>query len=214
MQKISLSAVIFDCDGVLIESDAVKTRAFGEIVIDEFGEQAANQLMAHHRANGGISRISKFRWFYRNIVKAPLSEEKLEDLCQRFTSHCLAAVLAVPMVPGAQECLDLLLPTHPLFIASGTPQAELQYIVSERKLTPYFTGIHGTPPEKHFLLKQILSDNNLRPSQVLMVGDASTDLDAANYCGCRFYGRGIYFADKNVPWGEDLTGLFQYLTAP
>ncbi len=212
MQKISLSAVIFDCDGVLIESDAAKTRAFGETVIDEFGELAAEQLMAHHRANGGISRISKFRWFYREIVKAPLSDEKLDSLCQRFTDLCLDTVLSVPLVPGAQQCLDLLFPGLPLFVASGTPQQELEYVLSRHNLTQYFKSIHGTPPEKHELLKQILTANHLDPAQVLMVGDASTDLDAARYNNCRFYGRGNYFADQNVPWSQDLTGLYQYLT--
>ncbi len=213
MKKISLSAVVFDCDGVLIESDAAKTRAFGETVIAEFGAQAAEQLMAHHRANGGISRISKFRWFYSEIVKAPLTDEKLDSLCQRFTAICLDTVLTVPMVPGAQECLDFLFPSIPLFVASGTPQQELEHVLGYRSLSSYFTGICGTPPEKHELLKQILTANNLDPAQVLMVGDASTDLDAARYNNCLFYGRGEYFADQNVPWSQDLRGLYQYLTS-
>ena len=74
VKKQKLSAVVFDCDGVLIESNAVKTRAFGQTVV-EFGQKAMDQLMDYHREHGGISRFKKFEWFYSEVVKAPLSDE-------------------------------------------------------------------------------------------------------------------------------------------
>lgn len=73
MEKQKLSAVVFDCDGVLIESNTVKTLAFGQTV-DEFGQKARALLMDYHREHGGISRFKKFEWFYREEVKAPLSD--------------------------------------------------------------------------------------------------------------------------------------------
>ncbi len=115
------------------------------------------------------------------------------------------------MVAGARETLDVLKGRVPIFVASGTPEKELVDILTQRGLSPYFQGIHGTPPEKEHLLEGIISTNHFAPSTVMMVGDASTDLKAAQYCGSLFYGRGESFLKDNVPWGDDLTGLSEYL---
>jgi len=211
MEKQKLSAVVFDCDGVLIESNAVKTLAFGQTVA-EFGQKAMDLLMDYHREHGGISRFKKFEWFYREVVKLPLSDEMMDTLCDRFTQLCIDAVLDAPMVPGAKKSLDLLSGRLPIFVASGTPEKELQDILIQRGLAPYFKSIHGTPPEKQYLLEWIISENGLDASKVLMVGDAVTDLKAAQYCNALFYGRGERFSGDSVPWSEDLTGLVDYLS--
>ena len=211
MEKQKLSAVVFDCDGVLIESNEVKTLAFGQTVAG-FGSKAMDRLMDYHREHGGISRFKKFEWFYREVVNAPLSDEMMKILCDRFTELCIDAVLEAPMVAGAQESLDLLSGRRPMFVASGTPEKELQDILVQRGLAPYFKGIRGTPPEKQHLLAQIISENRLDPSGVVMVGDAVTDLRAAQYCSTLFYGRGERFAEYDVPCSKDLTGLVDFLT--
>lgn len=209
--KQKLSAVVFDCDGVLIESNEIKTQAFG-LTVAEYGQKAMDQLMDYHREHGGVSRYKKFEWFYCQVVKAPLSDEMMDRLCRRFTQLCINAVLDAPMVAGAKESLDLVSGRLPMFIASGTPEKELQDILIQRGLAPYFKGIHGTPPEKQYLLERIISENRLDASEVLMVGDAATDLNAAQYCNSLFYGRGERFSHDHVPWSEDLTGLVEYLS--
>lgn len=136
----------------------------------------------------------------------------MDTLCDRFTQLCIDAVLEAPMMAGAKESLNFLSGRLPMFVASGTPEKELQDILIQRGLSPYFKGIHGTPPEKQYLLEQIISENRLDASKVLMVGDAVTDLKAAQYCNSLFYGRGEPFSEDNVPWCKDLTGLVNYLS--
>jgi len=211
MEKEILAAVVFDCDGVLIESNAVKTQAFGQTVA-EFGPEAMEGLMAYHRAHGGISRFKKFEWFYTEVLKTPLSQERMDTLCRRFSDHCMDKVLEAPMVAGARECLDALFHKLPLFVASGAPEPELRKVLEKKELARYFKGICGTPPEKQYRLEQIISENQLVSSQVLMVGDANTDYEAAQYCNTLFYGRGKQFAEMDMPWGHDLTGLLDYIS--
>lgn len=211
MEKQKLSAVVFDCDGVLIESNAAKTRAFGQTVA-EFGPEAMARLMDYHRKNGGVSRFKKFEWFFREVVGTPLSHEMMDRMCTRFTRFCMDEVLTAPMVAGAMESLTLLAGKVPLFVASGTPEKELQEVIGQRGLGMYFKGIRGTPPEKEFLLEQIIAGHRLDAPRVLMVGDAITDLRAARYCGTQFFGRGERFSMEQVPWEEDLTGLAKYLS--
>ena len=60
---MSLDCIVFDCDGVIMESVECKTRAFGRTV-ENHGPEAVAQLVEYHLAHGGVSRFEKFRWFH------------------------------------------------------------------------------------------------------------------------------------------------------
>lgn len=55
------------------------------------------------------------------------------------------------------------------------------------------TGICGTPPAKAELLKGIVRKERIDPADAVMVGDATTDSDAAEAAETLFYGRGPFF---------------------
>ena len=92
----------------------------------------------------------------------------------------------------------------------------MQAVLRERGLDQYFTSIHGSPPAKARLLAQIVASLPLAPENVLMVGDAPTDRDAAEEVGPLFYGVGPDIkpaSDTAYPWAEDLTGLNDWIAA-
>lgn len=210
MQLVEISAVVFDCDGVLIESNAVKTQAFGDTVV-EYGQDAMDRLMAYHNENGGVSRFKKFEWFFDEVIEKPLTQSGMKALCDTFHRLCFEAVVNAPLVDGAREVLEAFYGKLPMFVASGTPQPELQDVLEANGLARYFEFIAGTPPEKSFLLQNIVDKYRLVPSTVLMVGDSLTDLQAARDCKTQFYGRGKKFESENVAWGPDLTGLTRWI---
>lgn len=62
-------AVIFDFDGVIVESADIKTEAFIALY-KEHGAQAVAAAVAHHQANGGISRRKKIRHIHREHLES------------------------------------------------------------------------------------------------------------------------------------------------
>lgn len=72
-------------------------------------------------------------------------------------------------------------------------------------------GICGTPPAKAELLKGIVRKERIDPADAVMVGDATTDSDAAEAAETLFYGRGPFFENTAYPHGSDLTGLNRWL---
>ena len=67
MTKIELSkyqTLIFDCDGVLLNSNKIKTEAFYEVT-KPYGDEAAQTLKNYHILNGGVSRYQKFDFFLK-----------------------------------------------------------------------------------------------------------------------------------------------------
>ena len=69
MNKLSnYKNLIFDCDGIILNSNKIKTQAFYDVV-SIYGNKAANELKNYHIKNGGISRYKKFHYFSENIAK-------------------------------------------------------------------------------------------------------------------------------------------------
>ncbi|TMQ05879.1 MAG: HAD family hydrolase [Deltaproteobacteria bacterium] len=182
-------AVVFDFDGVILESADVKTEAFVELYA-EHGAAVVERVRAHHLANLGISRFKKFAWIAEHVLGRPLGDADSAALGERFAALALEKVLAAPFVPGAEAALAVLARAGlPRFVASGTPQDELALIVDRRGLRPVFHEVHGTPREKPEILRDVMARHELAPDQVLFVGDGMSDYKAARAAGTAFLAR-------------------------
>ena len=117
------------------------------------------------------------------------------------------------LIPGAQATLDAWHGLMPLYVCSGAPDEELKLILRERGLAGYFTAIYGSPPGKAQRLRQIVAESGFEPQEALMIGDARTDLDAAESVGTQFYGVGSELRGGTFPWSEDLTPLNAWIAA-
>lgn len=189
-------AIIFDFDGVVAESGEIKTLAFAELY-RPYGEAVVSEVVKYHTQHGGLSRYNKFRYFQQHLLNGPpLTPEEENELDQRFSELVVEAVIAAEAVPGANELIRQQAQKTPLFVASGTPEAELKIIVERRGLAPYFKQVRGAPKLKKTLIAEILADHTLKPESVLMIGDAMADYDGARANGTAFLGR-VRHGDEN-----------------
>ena len=182
-----LKAIVFDFDGTLIESADIKTAAFAEL-FRNFPDHL-EAILKYHAAYAGVSRYVKFRTIYKDILKQPLSIMEERQLGDAFSKLVFDRVRQCPLVPGAAEFLDKVAACMRCFIASGTPEGELREIVDRRGLKKYFAGIYGAPASKQEILRRICREHALSPSQMLCVGDAPSDMEAAQAEGVAFLGR-------------------------
>ena len=183
----SLEAIVFDFDGVILESAAGKGKAFLDLFSDY--PEHLEAIRAHHLANLGVSRFEKFEWIYGNLLERPLSEAESRELGRRYSELVFETTVASPFVPGALELLESLVGRSPLFVASATPQAELEAVIQRRGIDRFFTGVHGSPPAKPRLLAEIIETGGFDAERVLMIGDGVSDLEAARHAGCLFLAR-------------------------
>ncbi|MDR1776322.1 MAG: HAD hydrolase-like protein [Desulfovibrio sp.] len=205
-----IQCLVFDCDGVILDSVPIKTRAFARLA-EPYGEQARDRLVMYHAAHGGVSRYKKFEWFFREVLGQDITPEQSDEWGRLFAKYALDEVRVCDLIPGVQDVLDAWRGRLPLYVCSGAPQEELDFVFRQRHLDVYFKGIHGSPPAKAPLLAEIVKTTALLSQNVLMVGDSVTDRDAAEYAGTRFYAVGEQLRGGNFPWGADLTGLNEWL---
>ena len=119
-----------------------------------------------------------------------------------------------PYDDGAQEFLERFSTLLPLYLASGTPQEELEQIVDERKLRKYFKVIWGSPPgTKEQFIKNALQAEDCKPPEAIYIGDMLDDLKLAQTTGTLFVGRELKesFEKFDIPTFPDLRGIMEWV---
>ena len=175
---MSFACIVFDCDGVILDSVPTKTRAFARLA-EPYGAEARDRFVMYHMTHGGVSRYRKFAWFFSEILGREITPQESEEWGKRFASYSLEEVKRCPLIPGVEKALTDWEGKLPMCVCSGSPTEELRSILDLRKLSHFFRLILGSPPAKAQVLANIVRELKLDPADVLMVGDASTDRDAA-----------------------------------
>lgn len=209
---MSINCLVFDCDGVILDSVPVKTRAFRRLA-EPYGAEAADRFEMYHSRHGGVSRYKKFEWFFEEVLGRPIEQEESREWGNKFERYALEEVRKCPMIPGAMDVLEKWTGALSMYVCSGAPNAEVNLVLAERGLNRFFKRILGTPPAKAELLAEIARSEIFDPSDIVMVGDATTDQDAAEKVGTQFYGVGAGLKGGSFPWGEDLTSFNSWVSA-
>ena len=187
MHIYRFDAIVFDFDGTLVQSNKIKTWAFGELY-KEHGEKIVQQIITYQKDHEGISRFIKFRYWHEDLLGQPYTKEIGKNLSRNYSQLVFDSVVQAPYVEGALEFLKKHYQHIPLFVASGTPEPELREIIKHRSIPHFFQGVYGSPATKKEILQGIIAKRQLYPKQVLMVGDALTDWEGAQGVGAEFIG--------------------------
>jgi phosphoglycolate phosphatase-like HAD superfamily hydrolase len=191
MKLNSYFTLAFDCDGVVLDSNRIKTEAFRTAALP-WGAAAAGALVAYHVANGGISRYAKFAHFLETILPehAPgtlpgRDGPDLQALLDAY-AHAVRAGLMSCAVADGLEALRAATPNARWLIVSGGDQTELREIFTARGLAGYFNGgIFGSPDSKDTILTRELAAGTIsRPA--LFLGDSRYDHAASRAAGLDF----------------------------
>lgn len=175
---------MFDCDGVILDSNRVKTDAFRQAALP-YGAEAAQALVQWHVANGGISRYKKFEYFLEHIVPQGTQGPDLDALLAAYADAVRTGLATCAVAEGLHE-LRAKTPDVPWLIVSGGDQAELREVFAARGLDVLFDGgIYGSPDSKEVILARELERGTItRPA--LFLGDSTYDHRASTGAGLDF----------------------------
>ena len=165
--------VIFDCDGVILDSNDIKSNAFARSLVDE-DKELVKQFITYHKKNGGVSRFKKFEYFFKKIKNQKKYTNSLNNALNRYAKLSYEGLLDSSEVKGVRSVLMLLQNLNiESFVVSGGEQNELRAVLKSKHLDHYFKKIYGSPitKEEHLL--------TIRTTRSLYFGDAKSDYIAA-----------------------------------
>ncbi len=176
---------VFDCDGVLLNSNGVKSDAIYRTALP-YGKAAASRLLRYHKEHGGVSRFIKFEYLFTRILKRQDFREDLDAALEQFSTYCRDGLRTSGEAEGLRDILDAIKSVGGTsFVVSGGMQTELREIFTERGLDKYFQGIFGSPDRKEDILSRELACGTMKRPAVF-VGDSRYDYEAANEHGLDF----------------------------
>ena len=184
------STFVFDCDGVILNSNPIKAEAFS-YVSSQFGDSTKDALLSYHLANGGISRYHKLNYLLTNILPytrpdLPLSDiPSVDILLSKYASYVEDRLLSCEC-SSSFDSLRLKFNSTRFMVVSGSDQVELRKVFAKRNLEQFFAhGIFGSPDSKlNILTREIQNGNLVLPA--LYLGDTNYDMQVSQACGLDF----------------------------
>ncbi|MGB5134600.1 MAG: HAD hydrolase-like protein [Prochlorococcaceae cyanobacterium] len=185
MNITKYKTLIFDCDGVILDSNKIKSEAFYRAALP-FGEEHARFLVGYHQSRGGISRFEKFRFFlFEYLAIDDPSGELLEELLNSYAKNVMEGLLTCACTPGLSE-LRKRTPDAKWMVVSGGKQDELREVFAKRKLEHFFdAGIFGSPDSKDDIVKREIDRGTLLREAVFF-GDSKYDYYVASRFNLEF----------------------------
>jgi phosphoglycolate phosphatase-like HAD superfamily hydrolase len=163
----------FDCDGVLLDSNRIKTEAFYQVALP-YGKEEAEKLVAFNKEYGGISRFEKFRHLFHNILNRKDHPHLVDQAVLDFGKIVQEKLLECSETLKMREFLESLPKDSKKHVISGGKQVELREVFQTRGLAKYFDGIFGSPDSKEVIMKNLSAANPIN-HPAIFVGDSQYD---------------------------------------
>ncbi len=177
--------VIFDCDGVLVDSEKLSVR-IDRIVLAELGWQLTEQEIVHRF----VGRSSAH---FRSEVEAHLGRSLSDDWEEPYLPlYAEAFERELEEVAGVSAALDRI--AVPTCVASSGPHSKIRHTLGLTGLFPRFEGrifsasevAHGKPAPDLFLLAA--ERMGVDPARCAVVEDSRFGVQAARAAGMTAFG--------------------------
>jgi|SaaInlV_150m_DNA_4_1039716.scaffolds.fasta_scaffold09998_2 phosphoglycolate phosphatase-like HAD superfamily hydrolase len=176
---------IFDCDGVILNSNKLKSEAFSESLFDE-PFSLVSEFVEYHKKNGGISRYEKFRYYFEEMKNSTHPKEEAIVAIERFSLIVKKGLLECDFVPGILKFLKNVKDTNKIsFVVSGSDEEELKEVFFQREIQHYFVRILGSPASKYENTNIVYELMDINRKGVFF-GDSKSDFIAAKQYGMDF----------------------------
>jgi phosphoglycolate phosphatase-like HAD superfamily hydrolase len=201
---MTFRVIVFDFDGTLVESRALKRAAFDHVFADHPGcLEALPAILARLRHQSRYEIISAA---VADIPDLPPLQRagEIERRTRAYSTWVEDAIVERAGDSSAGRLLPRWRAHAALYICSLTPIEPLRRILERLQWLAYFDGVEGYPLDKTTMLRRTVAERGVRADEALMVGDEDGDESAARDAGTGFF---------RIREMADLSRLDEYLTA-
>lgn len=188
-----LKAIIFDCDGVIADTEPIHLAGFKRVLAEEGITLSDEDYFAHYLAlddRGCFSRVFAERG-------TALAQAQMSELIERKAGYVQQAMqIGLTLLPGAAEFIHKAADRYPLAVASGALRAEVEAVVNYGGLRECFRAIvsaedtvrskpHPDPFIRALELLNQPATDRIDPRECLVVEDSIHGIRAAHQAAMR-----------------------------
>ena len=199
--------LILDCDGVILDSNRIKSQAFADSLPYEPYDRVEG-FVKYHKKHGGVSRYEKFKYYFENLKDSKISEIEIQKALDLFAKIIHKAMLKCEFVPGALNFIKKAKDYGiPIFVVSGSDENELNEIFSIRCIINLFRKVYGSPLNKNENMEKVIQIMGAKKKGVFF-GDSNYD-----YTTSVKYELDFVFVKEFSEWnsGSDLKKIVNYI---
>lgn len=186
-----MKAVLFDFDGVLVNSEPLHYRALRACLLPEGIDVGEAEYARFYLAydDWEAIRIALERHGF------PYDADRVNALAERKAELFDELLATVPLYPGARELVEALAREVPLAIASGALRSEIERILAPSGLRPLFEAVVGAEdvergkpnPEPYLKAMMRLRGRapGLQPEDCVVIEDAMPGIAAGRAAGMK-----------------------------
>ncbi len=205
--------IIFDFDGVILESNEVKIQGFFKL-FEQFGEENSLKISNYFKNNAGLSRYDIINYFFLVILNEEMDKIKLTEYANKYSDIVKESVVNSKFVIGIEKFLSQNT-QYELFIVSSSDEKDLKYICNKLNIDKYFKSIIGSPTKKADNINNIINNFGLKKNETVYVGDSLNDYHATIKNDLTFIGRDSGLCDftqlRDIIIIKDIDELNKYI---
>ena len=110
-------AVIFDFDGVILNSHKIKSKAMYKI-FRQFGEKVGLMALNYHLKNIGKPRLLKFKYINEFYLKKSIKKSKIKLIEKQFQSYIFKKITSMSLNKNLKKLLTKLKKKRRLYIST------------------------------------------------------------------------------------------------
>lgn len=153
------SAIIFDFDGVIVDSVQIKSDAMKKLF----------PMISVDLEEGGRTRNEKIAYYYQKANGKPIDENTHKELLDEYQNLTKQELLEATR---SEDIITLIKNSDfSFYIVSGTPTNILKELLDELGLSSYFKGIFGAEHQDKWEILQRINDR----ARAIYVGDTKND---------------------------------------
>lgn len=174
--------LVFDKDGVIVDSEGVKLASIETVFGNDF-PMHAEAIHTYNHQSIGIPRKIKFEYICREILKLPDVSTSMTYYSELYTKRVNEELKQIPLIAGIREYLAHR--SERKFVCSAAPHPEVVQNIHDHNLESFFEELYAFPSPKADVMLGLKAHFD---AEIVFWGDTMADYQAATEANVHFIG--------------------------